>query len=183
MVNFNKTFFFYNFTLKYVFFFFFECFFFYVFFFESTFSESNLFLWCWDCVKNSWTLFLFYKYWSHRKNVINKIIFFSDLQWYPEIWSDRLIGCGDTKYVGKISSISYNSCLFKNYCKYQKTFFSKIVFFLYFTSVYQILCNFIYWVKSYKCSIYPPPPSHLFFRALASVRIWISRGAIFFLHK
>ena len=66
-------------------------------------------------------------------------------------WSRRY------KFVGKKRSILYDVCLFKNYGKYQNKFINTIVLFFKFTSVYTILCNFIYWVKSCKCLIYSSP--------------------------
>ena len=83
--------------------------------------------------------------------------FYSDiLKFCP----NRPIGYGDTNLEKKICYILFDAYLFKNCDKYQKKFIRKIILLFNFTSVYQILCNFIYWMKSRKHSIYSPflPP-------------------------
>ena len=65
---------------------------------------------------------------------------------------------------------------------YLKPIPSKWNFYFSILRVYQILCNFIYWMKSCKCSIYSPPSAPLY-DTPAIVRVWISNGAIFFLNK
>ena len=148
------------------------------------------FLWCWDYVKNSKTLFLFDRYGSYRKNVINKTILFFNItaisQNLVQI-KNMSIGWRNKKFVEKIYLILLDAYLSKNYSIYPKKLISKIVLFFDFTPVYQILRNFIYWVK---CSRYSPlphspsPPLQPFFMAPSSVRIWIScRAILFFINK
>ena len=95
------------------------------------------------------------------------------------------IGYEDTNSWEKNTVNLYDAYLFKIYSKCQKKFIRKIVFVFNLTSVYQILCNFIYWMNSCKYFIYslPPSPFRPLFMAPASVRVWISHEAIFFLNK
>ena len=146
--------------------------------------KMYLFLWCWDYVENSKTLFLFNKYGSYRKSFINKIILFFNFT----VISKNLFQIGplvtETQNLWKkICSILHDAYLFKNYCECSKKLVSKIVLFFDFTYVNQMLCNYIYWVKVCQSSIYSPPLPPPLHGTSKRQGLNISRGAIFFLNK
>ena len=104
----------------------------------------------------------------HNLSIINKLF-----------GPNRLIDQGDTNFWKKICSILYDAYLFGNYGKYHKKFIRKIVLFFNLTSVYQILCNFIYWMKSCKCLIDTPSAPSLWHQQASGFEFYV--GPYFFL--
>ena len=116
----------------------------------------------------------------------NVILFWSFFFWFysgiSKFGLNRPIGYGDTKFVEKICSILYDAYLFKNYRKDPKKLARKIVLFFDSTYLYQIMWNFL--STGWKvANVRYIPPFRPLFMAPASVRVWISRGAIYLLNK
>ena len=112
----------------------------------------SFFLW-WDYGKNSKTLFKKIRKISSTKSVY--FFYFTVVVWTNLVQIGSLIT--EIQMCGKKYDQFYMMPIYSKIIANIKIS-SEIVLLFDYKSVYQILYNFIYWVKSCKCLIHSPPP-------------------------